>query len=120
ELAEGFHLLGLPDPVLCRDLVGEIAQEAVQDKTLAGFHRGGAQLGPEFFSIAAPGYDFAAALQNLVASGAQKARQTCSESLAIGFPHQEVDEVLAKCFLARPSTYHFCFGMSLQASGSLV
>ena len=120
ELAEGFHLLGLPDPVLCRDLVGEIAQEAVQDKTLAGFHRGGAQLGPEFFSIAAPGYDFAAALQNLVASGAQKARQTCSESLAIGFPDQEFDEVLAKCFLARPSENHFGLRIPVEDAATLV
>ena len=30
QLAEGFHLLGLPDPVLRRDLVGEVAEETVE------------------------------------------------------------------------------------------
>ena len=35
ELAEGFHLFRLPDPVLGRDLVGEIAEESVEHDALA-------------------------------------------------------------------------------------
>ena len=35
ELADGFHLLGLPDPVLGRDLVGEVADEAVEHEAVA-------------------------------------------------------------------------------------
>ena len=35
ELADRFHLLGLPDPVLGRDLVGEIAHEAVEHEAVA-------------------------------------------------------------------------------------
>ena len=35
ELADRFHLFGLPDPVLGRDLVGEIADEAVEHEAVA-------------------------------------------------------------------------------------
>ena len=35
ELADRFHLLGLPDAVLGRDLVGEVADEAVEHKAVA-------------------------------------------------------------------------------------
>ena len=35
ELADGFHLFGLPDPVLGGDLVGEIAHEAVEHEAVA-------------------------------------------------------------------------------------
>ena len=35
ELADGFHLLGLPDPFLGGDLVGEVADEAVEQEAVA-------------------------------------------------------------------------------------
>ncbi len=35
ELADRFHLFGLPDAVLRRDLVGEVAEEAVEQDALA-------------------------------------------------------------------------------------
>ena len=35
ELADGLHLLGLPDAVLGRDLVGEVAHEAVEHEAVA-------------------------------------------------------------------------------------
>ena len=36
ELADRFHLLGLPDPVLGRDLVGEVADESVEHEARRG------------------------------------------------------------------------------------
>jgi hypothetical protein len=42
ELADGLHLFGLPNPVLRRDLVGEIAEESVEHETLSAFQRGDA------------------------------------------------------------------------------
>ena len=48
ELADGFHLLRLPDPVLGRDLVGEVADEAVEDEAVAALQRGDAELDLEF------------------------------------------------------------------------
>ena len=65
ELADGFHLLGLPDAVLRRDLVGEVAEETVEQDALAALQRGDAQLGGEFLSVAPPRRDFAAAAENL-------------------------------------------------------
>ena len=35
ELADRFHLLGLPDPLLGRDLVGEVADEPVEHEAVA-------------------------------------------------------------------------------------
>ena len=57
ELADRFHLLGMPDALLGGDLVGEVAEEAVEQDALAALQRGDAELRREFASVAphAPG-----------------------------------------------------------------
>src|SRR5258707_10261804 len=75
ELADSFHFFGLPDPILGRDLVREIAAEAVNDKSVAGLQRRDAQLRGEFTSVAPSGLDLAAGLCNLFESGLQKVSQ---------------------------------------------
>src|SRR4030088_1794370 len=120
ELAGGPPFFGPPNPVLRGDLVGESAQESVQDKALSRFHRGGAQLGPELSSIAPPRHDFAAASENLVSSGAQKARQTCSQTIAICFPNKQFDEVFPECVLARPPENRFRLRIPVQDAAAFV
>ena len=48
ELADGLHLLRLPQLLLGGDLVGEVADEAVEQVAVARLQRGHAQLDLEF------------------------------------------------------------------------
>ena len=70
ELADGFHFLGLPDPLLGRDLVGEIAHEPVEQEAVARLQRGHAQLRGKFPSVPPPDLDLAARFRHLVLPGA--------------------------------------------------
>jgi len=64
ELADGFHFFGLPDPVLRRDLVGEIADESVEHHAVTASQRGDAQFDLDFFSVASPSFDFETASED--------------------------------------------------------
>ena len=61
ELADRFHLFGLPDPVLGRDLVGEIANESVEHESVARPQRGDAQFDLDLLAVAPPRLEFEAA-----------------------------------------------------------
>ena len=75
ELAERFHLLGLPDAVLRRDLVGEVAEESVEHDAVAASQPGDAQFDLDLPAVAPQRLDFAAASEDLAMSGAQEALQ---------------------------------------------
>src|SRR5258707_4456126 len=75
ELADSFHFFGLPDPILGRDLVREIAHEAVEYKSVAGLQRRDAQLRSEFTSVAPSGLDLAAGPCHPFEPGLQKVSQ---------------------------------------------
>ena len=61
ELADRLHLLGLPDAVFRRDLVGEIADEAVEHDAVAALQRGDAELDLELLAVAPQRLDLDAA-----------------------------------------------------------
>ena len=73
ELADRFHLFGLPDPVLGRDLVGEIAHESVEHKSVAAPQFGNAQFDLDLLAVAPQRVDLDAAAENGAFSGAQEA-----------------------------------------------
>ena len=73
ELADRFHLLGLPDALLGRDLVGEIADESVEHEAVAAPQRGNAQFDLDLLAVAPQRLDFDAAAENRAFAGAQEA-----------------------------------------------
>jgi hypothetical protein len=103
ELADRFHLLGLPDPFLRRDLVGEVAEKSVEQKAAAGLQRGDAEFRREFPAVASPHHDLAAAPENQALPGAQEAPERGLELAMVVSGHDQVDQVLAEHVLARPS-----------------
>jgi len=74
ELADGFHLFGLPNPVLRRDLVGQVAYESIEHDSVAAPQRGDAQLDPDLSSVASRRVGLETAPADLVLSVAQEAR----------------------------------------------
>ena len=120
ELADGFHFFGLPNAVLCRDLVREVADESVENKALPRFQRGDAQLGPEFLSVAPPGHDFAAASENFVLPGAQEAFQGCLELIAVRAGENQIEQVLPERFLARPAEDRLGLRIPVEDAAALV
>ena len=73
ELADRLHLFGLPDPLLRRDLVGEVAEKSVEHDAVAAFQRGDAELDLELLAVAPQGLDLEAASEDLALPGAQEA-----------------------------------------------
>ena len=86
ELADGFHFFGLPNPVLRRDLVGQVADETVEQEAVAAFQRGDAELDPDLRSVASQRFDLDAAAENRAFSGAQEARDARLRGRRGGFP----------------------------------
>ena len=73
ELADRFHLLGLPDPVLRRDLVGQVADESVEHEPVTAPQRGDAQFDLDLPAVASQRLDLDTASEDRAFSGAQEA-----------------------------------------------
>ena len=120
ELAEGFHLFGLPDAVLRRDLVGEIAEEAVEQDALAAAQRGDAEFGGEILAVAPQRADFAAVAENLALPGTHESVERRLQLAAFQFGDDQLDEVLAERVLPRPSEDLLGLRIPVQDASALV
>ena len=117
----GFHLLGLPDPVLRGDLVGEIAEEPVEHEALAASQRSDAQLGPELLAVAPQRACISRRrCRTWFRPESQKAPKGCSELFASTSDDDQFDEVLAERFLARPSENLFRLRIPVQDAAAFV
>ena len=74
ELADGFHLFGLPNPVLRRDPVGQVANETVEHETVTALQRGDAELDLDLLAVPPQRLDLDAAAEDRAFTGAQEAR----------------------------------------------
>jgi hypothetical protein len=111
ELADGFHLLGLAKPVLRRDLVSEVAQEAVEHESVAAFQRGDAQFDLDLLAVTPLGVDFDPASEDVAFSGAQEAVEGCRVRGAVSLRNDQFSETLAQRLVARPPEYAFRLGI---------
>ena len=103
ELADRLHLFGLPDPLLGRDLVGEVADEPVEHEAAARPQRGDAQLRRDFLAVPTPDLELAAGLTDLRSS--PERRKACRAFLR-GPPVRLADQfehILPERFIARPA-----------------
>ncbi len=120
ELAHGLHLLGLPDPVLGRDPVGEVADESVEQEASTRPQRGDAQLDRDFLSVAPPDLEFAAGLTDCLIAGKQEGLQGFLEgALPVRLAHQ-IEHIPAERFIARPAEDVFSLGIPVPDTALLV
>src|SRR6266702_2137037 len=103
ELADGLHLLGLPDAILGGDLVGEIAHEAVEHEAVAAFQLGHAQFDLEFLAVAPHRIDFEAAAEDGAFSAAQEPLQAGRVVVAVDVGDDQFVEFGSDRFSACPA-----------------
>jgi len=103
ELADGLHLLGLPDAVLGGDLVGEVAHEAVEHEAVAALQLGHAQFDLEFLAVAPDRVDFEAAAEDGAFSTAQEPLHAGGVRVAVGVRDDQFAEFGSHRFGVRPS-----------------
>ena len=103
ELADGFHLFGLPDPLLGRDLVGEVAHESVEHEAAARLQRGDAQFDRDFLAVPPPGLELAAGLTDRVVAGKQEGLQGFLERPSLVRLADQFEQILPERFIARPA-----------------
>src|SRR6185503_280092 len=98
-----FHLLRLADSFLGGDLVGEVANKAVEQEAAASPRRGHAELGPELLPVAPLHQELAPPSERAILAGAQKPAKRAVQLLTVRFDDGQVDHIFAERFLARPA-----------------
>ena len=103
ELADRFHLLGMPDPVFRRDLVGEVADEPVEHDAAAAPQLGDAELDLDLVAVTPQRLDLEPAAEDLALAGAQEMFEAGAVIVAMNRRDDQVAEFLADRLGARPA-----------------
>ena len=83
ELADRLHLLGMADAVFGGDLVGEVADEAVEDDAVAALQLGDGEFDLELLAVAAQRLDLEPAAEDPAFAGEQEVLEARAMRVAI-------------------------------------